>query len=309
MLFERDLAFHVVVPAGHSRLYCIPGHAYHDAEKRRKADEGRARDVGETVIKIVRGVDKEKSQIQVIARAGAILRALEHEPAGLSLGQIAQRVELARSTVQRIVAALASEKLVIAASPMGRVRLGPAILRLAASVRTDFVALARPFLVQLSNELHETVDLATIKGDHLVFVDQVVGPQRLRTVSAVGESFPLYCTANGKAYLAELDDREVATLLGRRFASRTANTPTSLAALLADLKAARRAGVAYDREEHTVGISAAGVALRDMLGNYVAISVPVPTSRFKERQGLIAARLLATKRAIEGQLTTAEAAE
>jgi DNA-binding IclR family transcriptional regulator len=261
------------------------------------------------VTKIVRGADKEKSQIQVIARAGAILRALEHEPAGLSLGQIAQRVGLARSTVQRIVAALATEKLVIAASPMGRVRLGPAILRLAAAVRADFVALTRPFLVQLSHELHETVDLATIKGDHLVFVDQVVGPQRLRTVSAVGESFPLYCTANGKAYLAELDEREIAALLGRRFEARTAHTLTALPALLADLKAARRSGVAYDREEHTVGISAAGVAVRDPAGNYAAISVPVPALRFKQHRSRIAARLIAAKRGIEGLLTTAEAAE
>src|SRR3954447_15387416 len=131
-------------------------------------------------------VTSEKSQVQVIARAAAILRALEEETAGLSLGQIAQRVGLARSTVQRIVAALLAEKLVMAASPNGRVRLGPTILRLAASVRTDFVSVARPFLTKLSNELHETVDLATVKKDHLVFIDQVIGPQRLRTVSAVG---------------------------------------------------------------------------------------------------------------------------
>src|SRR5689334_12557813 len=81
-----------------------------------------------------------QSQVQVIARAAAILRALEDEAAGLSLGQIAQRVNLARSTVQRIVAALEAEKFLIAASPNGRVRLGPTILRLAASARTDFVA-------------------------------------------------------------------------------------------------------------------------------------------------------------------------
>src|SRR3712207_1333368 len=113
----------------------------------------------------------ERNQVQVIARAGAILRALEHQPTGLSLGEIAKAVGLARSTVQRIVAALEAEKLVIAASPTGRVRLGPAILRLAASVRTDFVTLVRPFLVQLSSELRETVDLAVVKKDHLVFVD------------------------------------------------------------------------------------------------------------------------------------------
>ena len=97
-----------------------------------------------------RRVANDKSQVQVIARAAAILRALEEQPVGLSLGQIAQRVALARSTVQRIVAALEAEKLVIAASPTGRVRLGPTILRLAASARTDFVSIARPFLVRLS---------------------------------------------------------------------------------------------------------------------------------------------------------------
>ena len=58
----------------------------------------------------------------------------------------------------------------------------------------------------MSEELHETVDLSTVKKDHLVFIDQVVGSQRLRTASAVGETFPLYCTANGKAYLAQLSD-------------------------------------------------------------------------------------------------------
>ena len=98
---------------------------------------------------------QSQSQVQVIARAAAILRALEDEGAGLSLGQIAQRVNLARSTVQRIVAALEAEKFLIAASPTGRVRLGPTILRLAASARTDFVAVARPYLTQLSQRAQE----------------------------------------------------------------------------------------------------------------------------------------------------------
>src|SRR6187431_2612224 len=177
---------------------------------------------------------EDKSQVQVIARAAAILRALEEQPSGLSLGQIAQRVDLARSTVQRIVAALAAEKLLIAASPTGRVRLGPTILRLAASARTDFVAIARPFLVKLSNELGETVDLATIRKDHLIFIDQVIGSQRLRAVSAVGETFPLYCTANGKAYLSGLDEAEIEALIGKSYEARTPNTLTKLNTLLAD---------------------------------------------------------------------------
>jgi DNA-binding IclR family transcriptional regulator len=247
----------------------------------------------------------EKSQVQVIARAASILRALEDQTLGLSLGQIAQRVNLARSTVQRIVAALETEKLVIAASPTGRVRLGPTIQRLAASVRTDFVSLARPFIQKLSSELRETVDLAIVKRDHLVFIDQVIGSQRLRTVSAVGETFPLYCTANGKAYLAQLDDAGVERLIGRDYETRTPRTLTRLADLIADLATVRQTGVAFDREEHSLGICAAGVALRDPLGNTVAISVPVPTQRFYEHQDVIAERLMATKRGLERHLMAA----
>lgn len=252
-----------------------------------------------------RHVTNDKSQVQVIARAAAILRALEDENSGLSLGQIAQRVSLARSTVQRIVAALETEKLVIAATPNGRVRLGPTIMRLAASVRSDFIALARPFLEQLSVELEETVDLSTVKKDHLVFIDQVVGSHRLRTVSAVGETFPLYCTANGKAYLAQLSDTAVAALIGEAYPARTPKGHTRIDTLLNELKTVRKTGIAYDREEHTLGICAAGVALQDPLGNSVGISVPVPIHRFDPHQTTISDKLLATKRNLESRMKSA----
>lgn len=252
-----------------------------------------------------RHVANDKSQVQVIARAAAILRALEDENSGLSLGQIAQRVNLARSTVQRIVAALETEKLVIAATPNGRVRLGPTIMRLAASVRSDFISLARPLLERLSAELEETVDLSTVKKDHLVFIDQVIGSHRLRTVSAVGETFPLYCTANGKSYLAQLSDTAVTALIGDTYAPRTPKTHAKFDTLLADLRTIRKTGVAFDREEHTLGICAAGVAMQDPLGNSVAISVPVPTHRFEARQILIAEKLLATKHELEHRMKSA----
>ena len=256
---------------------------------------------------MIRHVTNDKSQVQVIARAATILRALEDENSGLSLGQIAQRVNLARSTVQRIVAALETEKLVIAATPNGRVRLGPTILRLAASVRSDFISLARPYLECLSEELHETVDLSTVKKDHLVFIDQVIGSQRLRTVSAVGETFPLYCTANGKAYLAQLSEPAIEVLIGRTYTPRTPKTLQRIDVLLADLKTARRTGIAYDREEHTLGVCAVGIALQDPLGNSVAISVPVPSQRFPDRHTLIAERLMATKRALETHMNSVAA--
>ena len=56
--------------------------------------------------------------------------------------------------------------------------------------------------------------------------------------------------------------------------------------------------MAFDLEEHTLGICAAGVVTRDLSGNDIAISVPVPTQRFHKQQKLIAERLIATRRAL-----------
>ena len=131
----------------------------------------------------------------------------------------------------------------------------------------------------------------------------MIGSQRLRTVSAVGEAFPLYCTANGKAYLGQLEDAEFEALIGKAYKARTPSTRTRLSQLLDDIRDVRRDGFAVDHEEHTLGICAAGVAMRDMLGNFVAISVPVPAQRFQPERALICERLLATRRTLQNQLS------
>jgi PAS domain S-box-containing protein len=164
--------------------------------------------------------------------------------------------------------------------------------------------LTRTRLIDLARDLGETVDYAAIRGDSLVFIDQIAGAQRLRAVSAVGEIFPLSCTANGKAFLAQLGDEAVEALIGRDYPARTPHTITDLAGLLTELARIRRAGYAVDREEHTVGICAVGVALRNRFGHPVAISVPVPTMRFQGREQAIGERLLRTKRQLEADFST-----
>ena len=96
--------------------------------------------------------------IQVIARAAAILRVMKDDNSGLSLGQIADRTRLARSTVQRIVNALADEGLVMTGERGGSLRLGPEIQAMASASRSDITDL----LTVASSVLYygETVDLA-----------------------------------------------------------------------------------------------------------------------------------------------------
>jgi DNA-binding IclR family transcriptional regulator len=196
--------------------------------------------------------------------------------------ELADVVELPKSTVHRLVTALAREQLV-STGRNGWVSLGSGLPRLAAATREALRERLRPVLERLARELDETVDLAVLDGDAVRFVDQVpAGHHRLRAVSAVGAAFPLYCTANGKALLASMPREQVIALVPERLPMLTVNTIPSLGRVGVELAQIRRAqGVAFDREEHTEGICATGAAIFDSGGAVAAISVPVPTPRFR----------------------------
>ena len=136
----------------------------------------------------------------------------------------------------------------------------------------------RPVMRDIAAETGETVDLAVLKRGKMHFIDQIVGTQRLRTVSSIGEAFPLTTTANGKAALACLDQTEAARLVLSEL--ETTGDDGRLMTVLESLESIRAGALAIDEDEHTDGISAMGFALNDPTGDIVAISVPVPSSRF-----------------------------
>lgn len=245
----------------------------------------------------------ERQGIQVIARAAAMLRALAHHPEGLSLGELAREVTLPRSTVQRIVDALDKERLVLAASSVSGVRLGPALLSLAAATRFHMAELARETLENLAKACKETVDLSVLDQDKVVFIDQVAGSQRLSAVSAVGGAFPLHCSANGKVLLAAMSDEELRKVRKRLLLTRkTAQTITDWAHLEEELQSIRQSGVAWDREENSEGICAVSTLIRSATGELAAISIPVPTQRFRHAQAELTAMLLQHARALQQKL-------
>lgn len=225
-----------------------------------------------------------KNGIQVISRAAAILRALREDPNGLSLGQIAERVHLARSTVQRIVGALQDERLVFAEGN-GGIRLGPEVTALAEAARFNVVDLCRPYLTELVHKTGETTDLSMLKGHNMVFLDQIPGTHRLRAVSAVGDVFPLTDTANGRAVLALMPEETAERIALEEWRDRGIEGSWSeFSDMLARI---REEGIAFDLDEHTAGISAAGIAFSNWKGALHAISVPIPSSRFESQRSEI----------------------
>jgi len=227
----------------------------------------------------------ERQGVQVIARAAALLRALQHRPEGMTLGELAKAISLPRSTVQRLVDALDSEGLVLAASTASGVRLGPSLLALAAATRFHIAEVARRTLEALAKDTGETVDLSLADQDKVVFIDQVPGTHRLTAVSAVGVSFPLHSSAPGKAILAAMDDEEIDRLRPRmKLVSQTPATITTWEELQREVRLIRKRGYAFDRDENSLGISAVAVAIRNPSGEIAAISIPAPTQRFSETE-------------------------
>ncbi|MDZ4265302.1 MAG: IclR family transcriptional regulator [Mycobacterium sp.] len=213
-------------------------------------------------------VDGRDDGLQVLRRAAAALDEIATAPGRLRLVDIGANLGLAKSTARRLLVALTDVGFA-AVDDSGRYHLGARILGLASADGSHLAAMLRPVLERVALATGETVDLSVLLGGQMWFIDQIESAHRLRAVSAVGGRFPLHDTANGKAALA---------------ASEGAVIPEELRAEIGEV---RRTGIAYDRDEHTVGISAAGIAGQLPGGHVVAISVPAPTERFLAQERVI----------------------
>ncbi|KAA1248343.1 IclR family transcriptional regulator [Mycobacterium simiae] len=224
--------------------------------------------------------------IQVLRRAAAALDEIATEPGQLRLVDLSERLELAKSTTRRLLVGLVEVGLA-SVDNRGHFSLGERLLGFGSATGAHVAAKFRPTIERVATATGgETVDLSILRGQRMLFVDQIESTHRLRAVSAVGIRFPLDTTANGKAALAALDDAGAEAALAR-FDDEVAER---LRREIADI---RRTGIAFDRDEHTPGISAAAIARRAAGNKVVAISVPTPTGRFRGKEQLIIAALRA----------------
>ncbi|SDF56882.1 MULTISPECIES: IclR family transcriptional regulator [unclassified Duganella] len=245
--------------------------------------------------------------IQVISRAAAILREVGAQPDGLSLGKLANATGLARSTVQRIVDALEMEHLVQAGA--GGVRPGWGLRRLGELPGSGISQELRGALYGLFEATHETIDLSTLSGGEVLFMDRFLSDQSERAVPAVGAIYPAYTMASGKGLLACLSNDEVAALYANTPLQRlTTHTVASIAELLAQLDGVRAGAFAYDLEEHALGRSAIGLPVgvyRDVL---LSISVVMPTHRFDKQRAKVEKALLTCAERCRARLMELQAA-
>ena len=223
-------------------------------------------------------------QVQSVVRTVEILRALGDAGEDLTLADLAERTGLPRSTIHRIVQTLQGAHFVAKGTGAGGLRLGPEFGRLAVNSRQALTPTMRPFLERLAIEISEGTSLTILEGLNVRFLDQAIVGQGLRAVTLVGTTFPAHCTANGKILLAALPRPVLRAKLPDRLESRTYHTITDPERLMDELDRGAIEGVAFDREEHGIGISAIAALVVDDANNHAAISAAMPTANFEGRE-------------------------
>ena len=240
------------------------------------------------------------SRAQTVDRAIKILTCFDARTPGLTLTEVSRKVGLSLPTTHRLLRTLQSHDLVAWDMGSHRYGLGPGLVRLAQPIlRQDgALKLAVPILEQLCNLTRETVAVWWLVGRERVCVFELISPEPIHMAHGVGQAFPLYAGAGGKALMAYLTETEVDSVLQHMdLASQAKPEP---AALKDELDRVRRDGYATSLEEIVPGAASISAALRNASGRpLAAVNVTGPVARFTpERMDHDAVALLQAVRSI-----------
>lgn len=221
---------------------------------------------------------------QTVAKALGIIELLGKYKA-LSASQVIEKTELHRSTAYRLLGTLFTEGYIRKDEDSGLYSLSTKILKLASSVseNKDIKQIASPLIEELHRLSGETVHLAVLDNDQLVYLDKHESDKNLRVVmsSKEGGHAPLYCTAIGKVLLAGMQEKQLMEYLKTvRFIKYTKNTLEGPQELLKELDIIRAQLWAEDREEHEEGVYCLAAPVKNNEGKTIAaFSLSMPMLR------------------------------
>ncbi|MDD7968908.1 IclR family transcriptional regulator [Actinomycetospora lemnae] len=224
----------------------------------------------------VQSVDRAVTILEMVAARGEV-----------GITEIAEGLDVHKSTASRLVAALQHRHLLEQLSDRGKYALSFGIVRLAAATtgRLDMARLGQPVCQRLAEVLGETVNLAITDGEAGITVAQEFGTATIASQNWVGRRSPLHATAAGKVLLAWAPEDERRAVLRRRLARYTDDTITEVVALRTELARVLDEGHARSFEELEVGMHAVAVPVFAADGSVAsALSATGPVYRLPRRR-------------------------
>lgn len=229
--------------------------------------------------------DADQGGVRALDRALDVLDALA-AGGGLTLSQLAQRLNLAPSTVHRVLVTLAARGVAEQDGQSQAWHVGPTAFRHGSAFmrRSGLVERARPVLRRLMEATGETANLGILNGDAVLFLSQAETHETIRAFFPPGTRSPLHASGIGKALLAFARPQDLRGLIrGLRLDSFTPMTLTTPEALVAALGRIRAQGYALDNEERTLGMRCIAAPIFDLAGEAAAgISVSGPLHRMSD---------------------------
>jgi DNA-binding IclR family transcriptional regulator len=225
----------------------------------------------------------EPPPIQSLDRGLMILEAIANSTSPVSLNELTSLIGIDRSSVFRLASTLKRRGFL--AYPAGRKDfiLGPTMWRLVQRYDwgTMLVRVAQEHLRNLSRLANETAHLAVREGKQALFIDHATANHVISVSGQTGEMVPLYCTAHGKALLADYGIDELTRIFGTApfpmYTPKTIRTVSELAKVCSEI---RTKGYAPDNGEYLEGVRCAAAPIRAENGIIVgSIGISAPVQR------------------------------
>jgi len=231
---------------------------------------------------------KSTAPVRSLQRGLAVLRTVANAGRPMGLGELVERVGLDRSCVFRLASTLTREGFLNQSPRTRQYALGAAIWEIAGCMQrgNPLMVVARKHLAELARRTGETAHLSVRQNDRAVSLEHQLTEQLTGVMMSTGRSEPLYCSAVGKALLADFPEDQVRELLGSdSLPSRTTRTIRSTQALAEECRRDRVRGYSVDDEEYANGVRCVASPVRDYRDEVIAaIGVSAPSARIARKE-------------------------
>ena len=194
---------------------------------------------------------------------------------------------MSKTTVHRLLTTLEIKRFISRDKDTGMYRLGLRIIEMASLVLQN-MELRRwvlPYLKKLSEQYGETVDLSVLDGSHVIYLEVIESPQRVKLAAAMGQRLPAYFTASGKALLAFAPEDQVEKILSENITEHNGEAGLTITKALEDLGIISERGYAISEQEYEDHINAVAAPIFDADRSAVAsIAIVGPSFRLSNER-------------------------